>query len=100
MKYKLENRIKNNTPCGAANGYIAVTPNGDFYPCRRIIYHDFKMGNVNIGRSKNFNNIRSKFRLSIVENREKCSSCWANYICGGNCYANSIEENKEINEIK
>ena len=38
------------TGCGAGHEYLAITPEGDIYPCHQFVgMEDFKVGNVNDG---------------------------------------------------
>lgn len=67
--------------CGRARMMVAIAANGDIYPCHRFVgAQAFRMGNVCTGEF-----CRGEFlRSPLVENPE-CTSCWARYICGGNC---------------
>jgi len=67
--------------CGRAMTMVAIAANGDIYPCHRFVgAQAFRMGNVHTGEF-----CRDEFlRSPLVENPE-CASCWARYLCGGNC---------------
>ncbi len=67
--------------CARALIMVAVAANGDIYPCHRFVgAQAFRLGNVYTGEF-----CRDEFLHSpIVENPE-CTSCWARYLCGGNC---------------
>jgi uncharacterized protein len=67
--------------CGRAMAMVGVAANGDIYPCHRFVgTPEYRMGNVHTGEFR-----RDEFlRSPLVENPE-CASCWARYICGGNC---------------
>ncbi len=67
--------------CGRAMTMVAIAANGDIYPCHRFVgAPGFRMGNVHTGEF-----CRDEFLCSpLVENPE-CASCWALYLCGGNC---------------
>ncbi|MBZ4647577.1 MAG: six-Cys-in-45 modification radical protein [Clostridia bacterium] len=83
--------------CGSGYEYLAVTPEGDIYPCHQFVGNpDFKMGNVMSGE---FNtNIQNSFRKSNVYTKEKCKDCWAKFYCSGGCPANAYQFNGDINE--
>jgi uncharacterized protein len=83
------------TQCGAGSGYLAVSSDGDLYPCHRFVGNDqYLMGNVFDGISRT--DIVDLFISAHVNNKEKCLRCWARYICGGGCHAYAIEFNGDI----
>ncbi len=83
--------------CGAGNEYMAVTPEGDLYPCHQFIGRDgFKIGSV-YEKSENENvSIKEIFEGCNVFAKEECSNCWAKYYCGGGCCANAHSSNNDI----
>ena len=87
--------IKRATGCGAGSEYMAVTPEGDLYPCHQFVGNeDFKLGDVYEG-VKNLD-IRQKFKQVNVFNKEECKNCWARFYCSGGCHANAFNANKDI----
>ena len=81
--------------CGAGNEYVAVTPEGDLYPCHQFVGDkDFKMGSVLEGGLDN--KIQDMFMGASVLNKDKCSNCWARFYCSGGCHANAYNFNKDI----
>jgi radical SAM additional 4Fe4S-binding domain len=88
--------IKRLKGCGSGNEYVAVTPEGDIYPCHQFVgMEDFKMGNVN----KSFDikeSVLDKFRGSNINSKEECKTCWAKYYCSGGCAANAYQFNGDI----
>lgn len=81
--------------CGAGSEYIAVTPNGDMYPCHQFAGVDaFYMGNV-FENTKN-EDIGGKFTECHVFSKEKCAGCWAKYYCSGGCFADAYFTNNDI----
>ncbi len=83
--------------CGAGFDYLAITPEGDIYPCHQFVgQEEFKMGNLDQGIvdlecSKNF-------QKTNIFTKEACQNCWAKYFCSGGCHANAQEFNKDINK--
>jgi uncharacterized protein len=82
--------------CGAGHEYVAITPEGDIYPCHQFVGNrDFKMGNL-----ENFNNINEsisgKFKNSHIYNKPECMKCWARFYCSGGCQANNYNFNGDI----
>lgn len=78
--------------CGCGNDYVAVTPNGDIYPCHQFVGKpEYLMGNVN---DNMFNsNIRTQFIDMHKESIKKCNSCWFKRWCSP-CLASGC--NKKI----
>lgn len=89
--------IKRLSGCGAGHEYLAVTPEGDIYPCHQFVGNtDFKMGNVTDGQMDG--SIRSKFEKSNVYTKEKCKDCFAKFYCSGGCSANAYNFNQDIDK--
>jgi uncharacterized protein len=83
--------------CGAGSEYIAVTPEGDIYPCHQFVGDEhFKMGNVMAG-ILDFG-LSTQFKNAHVYNKEKCKDCWAKFYCSGGCHANAYNFNGDIYE--
>ncbi|MEG0494863.1 MAG: thioether cross-link-forming SCIFF peptide maturase [Eubacterium sp.] len=83
--------------CGAGRDYIAVTPEGDIYPCHQFVGNeDFLMGNV-IEGIKNIE-IKDDFGKANLLKKDKCSDCWCKYFCGGGCHANAYNFNHTLME--
>ncbi len=89
--------IKRLSGCGAGHEYLAVSPEGDIYPCHQFVGNKrFLMGNVN---DKVINpRIRSKFEKSNVYTKDKCKKCFAKFYCSGGCSANAFNFNNDINK--
>lgn len=87
--------IKRLSGCGAGSEYIAVTPEGDVYPCHQFVGdEDFLLGSVvtnEVDHSKS-----SDFKKAHVYNKEKCKECWARFYCSGGCHANAYNFNNDI----
>ncbi|MBP2025191.1 thioether cross-link-forming SCIFF peptide maturase [Peptoniphilus stercorisuis] len=87
--------IKRTVGCGAGSEYVAVTPEGDIYPCHQFVGEtEFKLGDVNTGIVNN--DLRDKFKCSNVFTKEGCSTCWARYYCSGGCHANAYYSNNDF----
>ena len=86
------------TGCGSGTEYLAVTPNGDFYPCHQFVGDKkFLMGNVDEGITNT--SLRDEFKLCNVYSRKECKDCWAKLYCSGGCSANSYHTTGSINGV-
>lgn len=84
------------TGCGAGHEYLAITPEGDIYPCHQFVgMENFRMGNVKDGIINE--NIRNYFKNSNVYTKKECLECWARFYCSGGCAANEYQFNNDIN---
>ncbi len=87
--------------CSAGREYIAVTAKGDVYPCHGFVGIDeFKMGNVH---DKDFPgelyyNIKNVFNDLNVYASKECSSCWARFLCGGDCAVHSYINKNDLSK--
>ena len=87
--------IKRMSGCGAGCEYLAVTPEGDLYPCHQFVGNEqFKMGTVFEGRVNE--EIKNKFENTSVYHKEECRKCWAKFYCSGGCSANAYNENGDL----
>ncbi len=85
------------TGCGAGTEYVAVTPEGDVYPCHQFVGEDdYIMGNVVDGKFDG--SIAEAFTSCTVRTKDECKKCWAKYHCSGGCAANAYKFNGDINK--
>ena len=85
------------TGCGAGCEYVAVSPDGNIYPCHQFDGNDdFIIGNVVSGRFDD--EIPKRFAACNVTTKEECTNCWAKYYCSGGCNANAYNFNGDINK--
>jgi len=81
--------------CGAGNEYVAVTPEGDIYPCHQFVGREgFRMGSVVDGSIDRA--MQAAFSANHVLSKPKCRDCWSKYYCGGGCAANAHAFNGDI----
>jgi uncharacterized protein len=74
--------------CGMGRSYVALSPQGEFYPCHRFVdQRDYLLGNLHQGLSRE---ARERFVSLHVHQREGCRACWARYLCGGGCYYEAV----------
>ena len=71
--------------CGAGHEYVAISPQGDIYPCHQFVGNkDFLLGNVYQGDISK--KIGKMFQDANVLNKEECMDCWARFYCSGGCH--------------
>jgi radical SAM protein with 4Fe4S-binding SPASM domain len=88
------------TDCGAGKRKVAVTLDGDVYPCADAAYKDmFRLGNV---KEESINNIlggeaAQKVREKIKKNFEHCAeTCCLAFFCGGCLISERCSIKKEM----
>lgn len=89
--------IKRLSGCGAGFEYVAVTPEGDIYPCHQYVgMEEMKMATVDDDAiDKDMSKI---FAANNVVNKPTCQKCWAQFWCGGGCGANAYKFNNDLNK--
>ncbi|NLK38662.1 MAG: thioether cross-link-forming SCIFF peptide maturase [Clostridiales bacterium] len=81
--------------CGSGCEYVAVTPEGDVYPCHQFVEHtECKLGNIFEDELRK--DLRDRFSECNICNVEECRTCWAKYFCGGGCPANNYKYSEGI----
>lgn len=87
--------IKRLRGCSCGNEYVAVTPEGDIFPCHQFVGDDsWKMGNVLDGTYDI--NMKHDFAMTNIYNKPECKSCWAKFYCSGGCNANNWQYEGDI----
>ena len=89
--------VKRLRGCGAGYEYVAVTPDGDIYPCHQFVGKDeFKQGSV-LDQSFNMD-IAQTFAGMNIYSRPKCQKCWAKFYCSGGCSAANYNMIHDMND--
>ncbi len=79
--------VKRLRGCGCGNEYVAVTPDGDIYPCHQFVgIEKWKMGNIYDGEVNA--EIADYFAKTHIYSKQGCEDCWARFYCSGGCNAN------------
>ncbi|MCI8284070.1 MAG: thioether cross-link-forming SCIFF peptide maturase [Firmicutes bacterium] len=87
--------IKRVSGCGAGTEYVAVSPEGDIYPCHQFVGNkDFMIGNLNDEKFEN--KLFNTFNKAHIYNKTECFNCWAKFYCSGGCHANAWNTNGDI----
>lgn len=75
--------------CGSGVEYLAVTPQGELYPCHQFVGEDaFAVGNVWEGITKP--EVTEPFKACNCYSHPECADCWAKLYCSGGCAANAL----------
>ena len=82
--------------CGAGFEYVAITPQGEVYPCHQFVgREEYKLGSI---YDESYDSeLGKKFKKAHIYNKPKCRNCWARFYCSGGCQANNISFNGDIN---
>ena len=87
--------IKRMRGCGAGCEYVAITPEGDIYPCHQFVGNlDYRLGNLSDGTFDM--SISDRFSALNIYTREDCKHCWARFYCSGGCSASNLLVNGDI----
>lgn len=82
--------------CGAGTEYVAITPDGDIYPCHQFVgMPEFVMGNVTTGIENTKRT--SEFKEVNVYTKPDCKKCFAAMYCSGGCLANAYNATGSVN---
>ena len=87
--------IKRLRGCGAGCEYVAITPEGDIYPCHQFVGNEeYKLGSLYDGSFDQA--LSGTFAALNIYTREECRSCWARFYCSGGCSASNLLVNGDI----
>ena len=87
--------IKRLRGCGAGCEYVAVTPEGDIYPCHQFVGNPaYKIGSLSDGSFDM--ELSHRFSCLNIYTREECLDCWARFYCSGGCSASNLLVNGDI----
>lgn len=90
--------IKRLSGCGSGTEYVAVTPQGEIYPCHQFVGQEgFAIGNVEDGITDT--KIQEKLKQASVYTKDACDQCFAKFYCSGGCPANSWNFSRDINKV-
>ena len=87
--------IKRMRGCGAGCEYVAITPDGDIYPCHQFVGNEeYRLGNLFDGTFDM--ELSRKFAGLNIYTRPDCRRCWARFYCSGGCSASNLLVNGDI----
>ena len=88
--------IKRLRGCSCGNEYVAVTPEGDIYPCHQFVgMKEYVMGNLNDGTFDR--KMQTSFAKINIYTKPQCRGCWAKFFCSGGCNANNVQYEGDVN---
>lgn len=85
--YRLRGR-RQQYPCPAGQGMLAVSTEGNVYPCHRFVAVDSAcMGNVHDRDfpGDRYYRVAERLEQNSVDERQKCHRCAVRHVCGGEC---------------
>lgn len=89
--------IKRLRGCGAGCEYVAVTPDGDVYPCHQFVGNEeYRLGNLYEGSFDM--ELSRRFAALNIYTRPECQDCWARFYCSGGCSASNLAVNGDIGQ--
>ncbi|MBQ1186368.1 MAG: thioether cross-link-forming SCIFF peptide maturase [Clostridia bacterium] len=90
--------VKRVSGCGVGTEYMAVTPEGDFYPCHQFVGNeDFLLGNVYDGVTNAA--VCDQFKNCNIYSHEECDNCFARMYCSGGCAANAYNSTGSVTGV-
>lgn len=90
--------VKRISGCGVGTEYMAVTPDGELYPCHQFVGDEkFLLGDI-------WNGVKNKKVLEQFENcnvysHKECRDCFAKLYCSGGCAANAYHSTGSVSGI-
>ena len=90
--------VKRVSGCGVGTEYMAVTPNGDLYPCHQFAGDpNFLLGNVKTGVTND--KVCEQFKECNIYSHKECDDCFARMYCSGGCAANAYHSTGSVNGV-
>ncbi len=84
--------------CGSGTEYLAVTPQGELFPCHQFVGDPkYSMGNIRDGVTNEA--LVREFGNCNAYSRPECESCWAKLYCSGGCAANAYHATGSISGV-
>ncbi|HWQ88450.1 MAG TPA: thioether cross-link-forming SCIFF peptide maturase [Desulfitobacteriaceae bacterium] len=95
--------------CGAGHEYVAVSPEGDIYPCHQFVGQEkYKMGSLynsecDSEQAAAINQLDpglvQAFRSTNIYAKSACRECWARFACSGGCHAANAAFGGNLSEV-
>jgi len=88
--------------CGAGDTVIAISSDGNIYPCQMMVKEEFLICNIFDAdwlEKYKMNNINDILADASIIAHEKCNNCIAKSLCNGNCRATAFNVYSDITAI-
>ena len=83
--------------CLAGTQKISFDVEGNIYPCDSFLgNNNFLLGNISSGITNQA--LVNEFEKGSIFERSLCRTCWARFLCGGDCFHDSFLVNNSIHE--
>lgn len=90
--------VKRVSGCGVGTEYMAVTPNGELYPCHQFVGDEkFLLGDIWNGITHA--EVLEQFEQCNVYSHKECKDCFAKLYCSGGCAANAYHTTGSVNGV-
>ena len=93
--------LKRLSGCGAGHEYVAVSPEGDLYPCHQFVGQEaFKLGSLYDENPLQLKTeLVEEFRAANIYSKTACQACWARFACSGGCHAANVSFTQKLTEV-
>jgi uncharacterized protein len=93
--------LKRLSGCGAGHEYVAISPEGDLYPCHQFVGQEaYKLGSL---YDENPHQLKDEvvrnFRSANIYAKSTCRECWARFACSGGCHAANVAFTQKLTEV-
>ena len=87
--------------CGAGHEYVAISPEGDLYPCHQFVGQDaYKLGSLYDQNSRHLKDeVVQAFRSAHIYAKPSCRECWARFACSGGCHAANVSSTQSLTDV-
>ncbi|MHB1653223.1 MAG: thioether cross-link-forming SCIFF peptide maturase [Desulfitobacteriaceae bacterium] len=87
--------------CGAGHEYVAISPEGDLYPCHQFVgQEEYKLGSLYAEDPLPLDSgLVQTFRSAHIYNKPSCRECWARFSCSGGCHAANSASTGKLTEV-
>ncbi len=90
--------VKRVSGCGVGTEYMAVTPDGELYPCHQFVGDEkFLLGDIWNGVKNR--NVLEQFENCNVYSHKECKDCFAKLYCSGGCAANAYHSTGSVSGV-
>ena len=90
--------VKRVSGCGVGTEYMAVTPDGELYPCHQFVGDEkFLLGDIWNGVKNK--NVLEQFENCNIYSHKECKDCFAKLYCSGGCAANAYHSTGSVSGV-